>query len=76
MNEIEGYLNTIKALVERVSIVEQVLKKHLVPDKSTFKCSECEFETNSSQGLKVHKKRKHTLTGNEEYLENVIYVRV
>ena len=74
-NEIKDYLNKIQELEERVSIVEKVLKKDLVPDKPKLRCPDCDFETNSSQGLKVHVKRKHTLTGTET-LENVIFVRV
>ena len=65
--EIKEYLGKIKELEERVFTVEQVLKKDSAPEKRKFKCSECDFETNSSQGLKVDVKRKHTLSGNETY---------
>ena len=42
-------------------------EKATVNSKEIFKCSECDFETNSKRGLSVHIKRKHTNLIDETY---------
>ena len=34
----------------------------------TFKCSKCDFDTESKQGLKTHITRTHTVISNEVYI--------
>ena len=37
------------------------------PVKKSFKCTKCNFETNSQSGLKVHDKKKHTCVDNVKF---------
>ena len=62
--------NKIEDLVKKVNKLEEILNKGenlAVKEKTKIKCSVCDFQAISEQGLKVHTKRKHTLTGNETY---------
>ena len=58
-------LETILAISEET--VKKLVEKFQVAVVKKLKCEYCEFETTSSQGLKVHMKRKHTLKGTEIY---------
>ena len=59
--------NIIK-LEERILKTESILNKHFnKKSKTKINCNVCDFEASSQQGLKVHMKRKHTLTGTEQY---------
>ena len=77
ITDIEKQLNekdtVIKALVEKVNELEKRIEKqkqiNFIPEKSkeTISCSYCDFTSLSEQGLKVHIKRKHTLTACETF---------
>ena len=65
---------------EHLTIIEKKMNdKDLIIDNLVAKvnelekritCSYCDFQALSEQGLKVHMKRKHTLTGSETYPRN------
>ena len=58
----------LKKLEERILQTESIINKHFnKKSKTKINCKVCEFEASSQQGLKVHMKRKHTLTGTEQY---------
>ena len=58
----------IKILEERLVHTEALFQKNVNKKvKQSIACLECDFKTNSQQGLKVHMKRKHTLKGTEIY---------
>ena len=57
--------NKIQLLEEKIKNLEDnKIKKQI---QKSFKCSQCNFETNSKHGLRIHTTKKHTLTGNETY---------
>ena len=58
--------NIEEKLAKTIALIDQNSKKPKKPQLKIY-CEECEFEANSRQGLKVHMKRKHTLTGKENY---------
>ena len=41
-----------------------------IPAKKSFKCAQCEYETNSHSGLKVDETKKHTSVDNEKCPRN------
>ena len=47
-----------------------VTEKKILEKKKNIKCSQCDFDAISEHGLKVHMKRKHTITGIEKYPRN------
>ena len=51
-------------LVEKVSNLESLTTKKSI---ETFKCTKCQFETNSEKGLKTHYTRKHTIVTSTGY---------
>ena len=60
----------IKNLEERIQKTEVFIHEksnNKNKSKDKVKCQECDFEAISQHGLKVHMKRKHTLTGTEQY---------
>ena len=59
---IKGQQQQIIELEDRIVIVENILgkQKKEVPAKKSFKCTKCDYETNSQSGLKVHDTKKHT----------------
>ena len=52
-----------KTLVEKIDILEAKVKRE---DKTSFKCSQCDFEASSKRGLQSHVGRKHK-TENRKY---------
>ena len=73
--EIETLNNTIKEMDEKIKRLSQNLEemnenigkindleeKRNRKDKKLLTCSNCSFQTNSEQGLKIHMKKKHTV---------------
>ena len=45
-------------LTDKLAAIE---KSAVKPEESKYQCPDCDFITNSKQGLKVHQKRKHTI---------------
>ena len=54
-NEVQNQ-STITEKADEISIEKELLEK----DKIIFKCSKCNFETIHENGLKIHKKKKHS----------------
>ena len=67
LNNLESYEENnkkINMLQEKVSILESMTTQK-APE--TFKCTKCQFETNSEKGLKTHLTRKHTIISKTGY---------
>ena len=67
LNNLESYEENnkkINMLQEKVSILESMTTQK-APE--TFKCTKCQFETNSEKGLKTHLTRKHTIISTTGY---------
>jgi hypothetical protein len=58
---IEGVAKKVNSLSE--SLGENRPKRV----KRKIQCADCDFVASSEHGLKIHTKRKHTITGNETY---------
>ena len=70
LEELAKRVDDIKALHiqkdDTIKSPEELVKsKKLQKNHHKIACQECEFEANSTQGLKVHMKRKHTFNGKE-----------
>ena len=68
---IEGQQRKLDELETRLIKVENILEKQKALEITKYKCSKCDLETNSNQGLKVHIKRKHSEITKEKYPTNV-----
>jgi rubredoxin len=63
-----------KCLYEKNKQIDQLVKSmgnmnnnKEVPPKKSFKCTKCDYETNSQSGLKVHDTKKHTSVDNVKF---------
>ena len=55
-----------KAIDEIMKYIEGTRKKETNKSDKSFKCTKCNFETNSQSGLKIHGKKKHTVIVEKE----------
>ena len=59
-------VNKFEEKIDKLVNASVLIRK---PTKSKVnKCHQCDFETVSSQGLKVHMKRKHTENNEDTYI--------
>ena len=54
----------IESMEKKIYILEKAKPK---PAEKLFKCSNCDFKTNSENGLKIHMRKKHTSLEKETY---------
>lgn len=54
----------IESIIESIGELNKIKKG---PAKKSFKCTKCDFESNSQTGLKVHDKKKHTSVENLKF---------
>ena len=54
----------IESIIESIGEMDKMKKD---PVRKSFKCTKCNFETNSQTGLKVHDRKKHTSAENVKF---------
>ena len=58
---------TIKEIEEKIKTLERQKNNKTKHKGEEFRCSQCDFVTNSQHGLKIHSKKKHTSVLDLEY---------
>ena len=64
LSNVDIIVNNLAEQIDKMNSVEEEKKAN---SEKSFKCSNCSFETNSKQGLKIHMKRKHTSVENNTF---------